>query len=75
VEAFMTDEELGRELCPDEPGVGAKIAAAMDPLKRATYERLVTLGDEVNLWQAGLGPKPTGAIICGPRQVRRAGRF
>lgn len=70
----MTDEELGRELMPDQPEAGAKVAAAMDPLKRATYERLVTLGDEINLWQAGLAPKPTSAIICGPKQIRRAGR-
>ena len=70
----MTDEQLGAELWPDNPEMGVRAVRAMTPEKRATYERLVTLADEINLWTAGVGPKPAGAIICGPKQIRRAGR-
>lgn len=66
----MTDEELGAELCPDDPATGARLAAAMTPEKRAGYERLVTVGRELELHAAGLGPKPSGVIICRPRRRR-----
>lgn len=69
----MTDEELAAARCPDDAATGLRIVATFTPEKRATYERLVTLGDEINLWSAGVGPKPAGVIVCGPRQIR-AGR-
>ena len=69
----MTDAELGSELYPDAPHVGAWMAHRMTPEKRATYERLIEVGREANLWTAGLGPKPQGVILCGPKQIRKAG--
>ena len=71
---LMTDAELGAELYPRAPHVGAWIAHHMAPAKRATMERLVEVGQEANLWTAGAGPKPTGVILCGPKQIRKAGK-
>ena len=45
----------------------------MHPNKRAVMVRLIEVGREANLWTAGLGPKPAGAILCGPKQIRKAG--
>lgn len=70
----MTDEELGAELWPDgSPEDQLKLGASMKDEKRAVYERLITVGHELTLWEAGIGPKPAGIIVCGPKQVRRAG--
>lgn len=71
----MTDEQLGRELCPDDPELGARVAAEMALDRRAVCERMIEVADEANLRQAGLGPKPKGVILCGPKQIKRAGRF
>ena len=70
----MTDAELGAELYPDAPHVGAWMAHRMHPNKRAVCVRLIEVGREANLWTAGLGPKPTGAILCGPKQIRKVAR-
>jgi hypothetical protein len=73
----MTDEELGAEIYPDNPAEGAahaRLMAEKDPAKRAALVRLIEVGREVNLWQAGLGSKPVGVIVCGPRQIRERGR-
>lgn len=67
----MTDEELGYELCPDDPALGAQLAARMAPEKRAGYERLIAVGRELTLWEAGLGPKPEGVIATRPGRMRR----
>lgn len=74
---MMTDAEL-LEFCwpgidPSSPEAVAFIAGLTSE-KRAVFERLDDLCGEISLWQAGLGPKPTDAIICGPRQIRRAGK-
>lgn len=66
----MSDEEMYVILgIQDEPR-RAEFLAALSPEKRATYVRLYELSHELNLWTAGLGPKPTGVIICGEHQVR-----
>lgn len=70
----MTDAELGREIWPENPELGAQLVANMASEKREALERLIALAEGINLWQAGVEPKPTGAIICGPRQVRGARR-
>lgn len=65
----MTDEELRKfiNVTPDE---FEKIKPNITPAQRATYEAMNKLCNDIELWQAGLGPKPTNAIICGPREVR-----
>ncbi len=59
----MTDTELASFLClsPDE---AAKILPKLSPERRAAYERMAEVTLELNLWQAGLGPKPSGVIVC-----------
>lgn len=68
----MIDEDMAVYCCPDNPCLGLIAVAKMTPSKRATIERMAELEGEIALWQAGLGPKPTGAILCGPKQVRGA---
>lgn len=63
----MSDAELGAELWPDDPAKGALAASRLTPEKRASYERLVAVGRELELWQAGLGPKPSGVIVTPTR--------
>lgn len=60
----MTDLELAAFL-----GIAgrADIVAKLDPVKRATYERLADVSMELNLHAAGLAPKPKDVIVCYPR--------
>lgn len=67
----MTDDQLAEFL-----GIKGKIGwrqiiATTTPENRATYERMAQVETELHLWQLGVGPKPQGVIVCGPRQVRR----
>jgi hypothetical protein len=59
----MTDAELGKSLGLTEAET-AIVVPKLAPEKRAAYERLIKLGDDLNLWAAGLGPKPQGVLIC-----------
>ena len=65
----MTDAQLA-----DFLGVPASFVATINAEKRATYDRMAEVDAEITLWQAGLGPAPVGVILCGPNQIRRAGR-
>lgn len=61
----MTDAELEVFLgITGEPNA-AKFIMALSLEKRALFGRMANLEIEVALWQDGLGPKPTGVIICG----------
>jgi hypothetical protein len=60
----MTDAELqvflgiaGKKGC-------AEIMASITPEQRAVYDRMADVEREIELWQAGLGPKPEGVIVC-----------
>ena len=45
----MSDDELGRELAPDLPTEDQlKLVAAIPPEKRAAYERLIWVGNELD---------------------------
>lgn len=71
----MTNEALADFLCPDDPATGLRIVVeTLTPEKRAAYERMAEVCDEIALWEAGVGPKPLGVILCGPKQIRRAGK-
>lgn len=67
----MTDAELAKFLGidPDHPNLPA-FMAKLDPAKRASYERMHELCGEIDLWQAGFGPKPTGVLIDMDRKHR-----
>jgi hypothetical protein len=43
-----------------------KAVLALEPKRRALFERMADLTMEVNLWSEGLGPKPEGVLIDGP---------
>jgi hypothetical protein len=58
----LTDAELGKALGLTE-AEAAIVVPKLAPEKRATYERLIKLGDDLNLWTAGIGPKPQGVLI------------
>lgn len=70
----MTDDEMAVFLGIEGKVGCAEIMANITPEKRAVYERMREVETELHLWQQGVGPRPTGVIICGPRQIRRAGR-
>ena len=60
----MTDDELATfcGLAADDPLRG-KFITTLTPEKRALFERMANVEIEVDLWQAGLGPKPVGVLI------------
>lgn len=67
----MTRDQL-KEFLGVTGKVGAdKIIDGLSAKELATYERMAEVETELHLWQQGVGPKPPGVIICGPRQVRR----
>lgn len=73
----MSDAELA-EYCgfkpTDNQEAVARFIADLSPDRRALYDRMREVEFEASLWAAGLGPKPTGVIICGPREIREGGR-
>lgn len=68
----LTDADLAKFLGidADHPKLAA-FMAKLDPAKRASYERMHELCGELDLWQAGFGPKPKGVLIDMDRKVRR----
>lgn len=60
----LTDEELVVFLgLTPEDGDHMKFVRGLSLEKRATFERMSDLVNALNLWKAGLGPKPTGVLI------------
>jgi len=67
----MTDEQLAAYLgIPSDHPMKATVIKALSPAKRATYERMSSIETELELWQAGLGPKPN-VMIDTDRSTRR----
>lgn len=60
----MIDAELAKYLGVDDHPNWPRFVAKLDPVRRATYERMAQVEHELNLWTAGLGPKPEGVIVC-----------
>lgn len=58
----MTDEQLAKYLCISDNPMRDAVIKALSPAKRATYERMASIETELELWQAGLGPKPNVMI-------------
>lgn len=67
----MPDDKLAEfmHLSPDEAKI---IIPRLAPSKRATIERMAEVCGEIMLWEAGVGKKPSGVILCGKKQVRGA---
>lgn len=71
----MTDEQMAAFMGL-EPGNTKHMAVvkALPASEREMFESMARLEHEVELWAAGLGPKPTGVMIDmarGPRRGRR----
>lgn len=71
----MTDDELIHYcgLADWSPELQAKFITTLEPKKRALIERMSVVEVELALWQQGLGPKPTGVIICHEHKGHRHG--
>lgn len=68
---MMTDAELQTFLGIANTKECAKIMASITPQQRALYDSMATIETEVELWLAGLGPKPAGVLIDMDRGRRR----
>jgi hypothetical protein len=67
----MTDHELALYLgIIDEPNWREAIAR-LPAQRRATYEHMARVEHQLQLWQAGLGPRPTGVLIDEDRRRTR----
>ncbi len=66
----MTDRELAEFICPNDVEKGLRAVPNISASERAVFEQMDRLLTDVSLWDAGLGPKPTYARICGPREIR-----
>lgn len=54
----MTDEEMAKFL-----NIPVARVLSLSPEKRALFERMAVVEMELNLWTAGLGPKPAGVMV------------
>ena len=59
----MTDEQMAEFLGFGDHPRGVEAVQKLPPEKRALFERMSTLDAEVELWKAGLGPKPVGVLM------------
>lgn len=69
----MTDDELIEYLglrAYSEP-TRAKFIAEMTKESRETYDRMREAEQDIKLWQEGVGPKPTGVILCHDHTPKR----
>lgn len=67
----MTDAELAEFLGITNEPFRDKMIAAMTQNQRALYERMADVERDLNLWQAGVGSKPEGVIVCHDRGHKR----
>jgi hypothetical protein len=70
----VTNERLAEfigitDLTPD---MQSKFIDGLSPERRALFERMAELEGEIMLWQAGVGKKPQGVILCGKKEIRGA---
>jgi len=60
----MTDEQLAEFLGIADDPRWPRAIAKLEPRYRAAYELMARTCVELELWQAGLAPKPKGVIVC-----------
>ena len=65
----MTDAELAKGLYLSK-AEAAVIIPKLTPSRRSTLERMIKFGDDWNLYAAGFGPRPTGALVDTERSTR-----
>lgn len=59
----MDDKALAEFLGILDDDRWPKAIASLTPEKRAAYEYMAQVCVELDLWQAGLGPKPIGVLV------------
>jgi hypothetical protein len=62
-ESVMDDEALAKFLGIHGDPRWQKAIATLPAEKRRAYERMHQVTVELDLWQAGLGPKPSGVMV------------
>ena len=67
----MTDEELAKGLGLYSDPRWPQAIAKLTPEKRAAYERMLDFVTEVQVWEAGAGPLPSGILIDTDRSTSR----
>jgi hypothetical protein len=60
----MNDAELASYLGIADMPNWRSVIAAMSDKDRAAYDNLRRVEEDIKLWQEGVGPKPTGVILC-----------
>lgn len=68
----MTDRQLAVYLGIIDSPKWPEVVASLTANQRAVYERMSRLETEIQLWQEGLGPKPSGVLIDGARTPAQA---
>lgn len=63
----MTDHELATFLGIADWPDWQRAVDILTPLQRATYERMSRLCIQLELYEAGIGPRPKDVLIDGPR--------
>ena len=67
----MSDAELAKFLGIEGEPKADKFIAGLSPEKRAVFDRMAEVENEVALWLEGLGPKPQGVLIDTVRDTKR----
>jgi hypothetical protein len=67
----MTDEELAAYLGIKGHPKAIAVVKNLSPQRRALYERMSQVEIEIELFEAGLGPRPVGVILDYPKRQRR----
>ena len=60
----MNDRDLAVFLGLGDAPNWRKCIEVLAPEKRAVFERMAQVTIALQLWEAGLGPKPSGVIVC-----------
>lgn len=66
----MTDKDLAAFLGITDDPHWPRAIANLDPERRATFERMHDVENELALWKAGVGQKPAGVIVCRERRMQ-----
>lgn len=66
----MTDEQMAEFLGFGDDPRRIEAVQKLAPEKRALFERMASLDTEVELWLAGLAPKPAGVLMDFPKGKR-----
>jgi hypothetical protein len=67
----MNDTELAAYLGIADNPYWPNYVANLTTAARATYERMREVEFDIKLWEAGIGPEPTGVILCREHKPRR----